>query len=122
MNREFSDGSLFSVAGISHKSKNVSGRNSITDCEIRLIRGKVRIIKKGTGFRTDSNSVTAQRKPAFLFDDAIGDADDWIIVRNVVRGKNIGTFVPALSSVAAWCQPAVFKKDCRIGNWEIFQI
>ena len=29
---------------------------------------------------------------------------------------------PALSSVAAWCQPAVFKKDCRIGNWEIFQI
>ena len=46
MNREFSDGSLFSVAGISHKSKNVSGRNSITDCEIRLIRGKVRIIKK----------------------------------------------------------------------------
>ena len=90
---------LLSISGISHETKNFSGLHSIAGSKIFLIGGKMRIIKISARVRTDTNSVSAKRQPAFLFNNAVCDADDGIIAGLTDGTKEIGSFMMAISTV-----------------------
>ena len=59
----------------------------------------MRIIKISARVRTDTNSVSAKRQPAFLFNNAVCDADDGIIAGLTDGTKEIGSFMMAISTV-----------------------
>ena len=99
VHRKHSGSALLSISGISHETKNFSGLHSIAGSKIFLIGGKMRIIKISARVRTDTNSVSAKRQPAFLFNNAVCDTDDGIIAGLADGTKEIGSFMMAISTV-----------------------
>ena len=99
VHRKPSGTALLSISGNTNETKKISCLHSNDSIKNNLIEGKNRIIKISARVRTDTNSVSAKRQPAFLFNNAVCDTDDGIIAGLADGTKEIGSFMMAISTV-----------------------
>ena len=111
MNRKFSGHSFFSVSGISHESKDLPRFHCFTCLKIFFIGCKMGIIKIPSMRRTDSDPVSAKRKPSDFFYFAISHGNHRIKSGLRNPAKEIAAFVHPASTIASGSAKGVFIKN-----------
>ena len=98
MYRKFPGCSLISVAGISHISQNLACTDRISFPKFFLILREMGIVKIASMRSTDSNPISAQRKPAYFFHSSCCHGNHRIKAGNIFLAKNVTAFVDTGSS------------------------